>query len=108
MWNTFHSILLNYFNTVGLLSLKSSSINGIITLKNSNFHAILNFLKAFILLYYKNSIIQLMNDCYIVGVELQYSKFADATYYINGHLLILSSFANILVQLWRKEDEFIK
>lgn len=104
MWNIFHSILLYFFNTIGLLSLKSSTINGVITLKNSNFHAILNCFKAFILFYYKNLVVQLMDDCFNDGLEIQFSKFSNATYYASGNILMLSSLANILVQLWRKDD----
>lgn len=99
-----HQILLNYFNTFGITSLKDSTFNGKITLKNSNFHAILNCLKVFILFYYKNSIIQLLNDCSIVKLEIQYSSFSNATHSINGNILMLSSFANILIQLWKKKE----
>ena len=104
MWSLFHSILLYYFNTIGLLSLKRSTVNGLITLKTSNFYGILNCLKASILMYFKNSIFELMDDCYTVGLEVEYSTFSNVTYSVNGNILMLTTFSIILVQFWRKEE----
>lgn len=104
MWNKFHRVLLIYFNTIGLMSLKSSSRNGLIILKNSNFYALLNCLKVILLLYYKNSIFKLLAESYSIGPEIKFSKFTDTTFYLNGEIIVLSSLVNIIVQLWRKED----